>query len=370
MACSPDGRRRTHRGARRRRYRRVQLRAQRRVALARDVVPGEPPTGRRVGAEVRVAAPGGLLGEALPLGPPRASLPLASRAPWGAFARPAAAAVALALAVGSSGCVSVVGPSPRVTAAELGMGRGLVVTTSAPLEPRGAHVTMSEAREREALGGFDRPAVLLPVHAGDPGRPHVVVIHGINAAPGDVAPLTQAAIARGGPVSVLAWDDQRRRLDASADDLAGQLAGPLAGRPVRLEAHSMGARVALAAVARAHARRAALGPIELVLVAPHLGGSGAADGARWAPGFLASRIGGIRPGLDMGTRSAFQAELETLSLPPGTRIRVLLAEHDTIVDARAPGFRRVLERLGVEAEVISGAGHGDVLGPAAARRLP
>jgi hypothetical protein len=54
-------------------------------------------------------------------------------------------------------------------------------------------------------------------------------------------------------------------------------------------------------------------------------------------------------------------------LPPGTRVRVLVAEHDTIVDAAAPGFQRVLGRLGVEAEVIPGAGHTDVLGPAAER---
>lgn len=364
----------------------MDLRAQRRVAFARDAAPteaqgavgpsgvGPAPAPPRLGAAPAPPRLGpapaptdGLDAPGLPAlaaVAPRAS----ASAAWGAVARPiASAAVALSLAVGSSGCVSVVGPSSRLSAVELGVGRGAAVATGAPLQPRADHGALDEVAERRLLGGFDRPAVLAPVHAGDPRRAHVVVVHGINAAPGDVAPLTQAAIARGGPVSVLAWDDQRRRLDASADDLAAQLAGPLAGRPVRLEAHSMGARVALAAVARAHARGAALGPVELVLVAPHLGGSGAADGARWAPGFLAARIGGVRPGLDMGTHSAFQAELEALTLPPGTRVRVLVAEHDTIVDAAAPGFQRVLGRLGVEAEVIPGAGHTDVLGPAAER---
>ena len=79
--------------------------------------------------------------------------------------------------------------------------------------------TQNEAAEMAAVGGANKPGVLLP-QGGDPSRGTTVTIHGINGDPSDVLPLGERATKKGEATATFAWDDRSRRLGDSADDFA------------------------------------------------------------------------------------------------------------------------------------------------------
>lgn len=114
---------------------------------------------------------------------------------------------------------------------------------------------VSAVREDPLLGPDRRPAIV-PV-AGADGALHaerlpLLVVHGIQADFGDVAPL----IRRLGEdqdryqVHVVAYADVRRRTSKNGDDLARLLVDRFAGRPLAFVAHSMGGIVVRRALNR------------------------------------------------------------------------------------------------------------------------
>jgi pimeloyl-ACP methyl ester carboxylesterase len=241
------------------------------------------------------------------------------------------------------------------------------MTTQAPLrgavEGAGAPrlgAPLDESAETAVVGGSNRPGRLVELAPGAAGSPRTVTIHGINASPDAVASLSQAARARGEAVATFAWDDRHRRLTDSSRDLAAALADHVRAAPrapLTVEAHSMGARIAVLALSQLAERGTLEGPVTLRLIAPPLGGVPSADGARHAPDFLGDLFGGLRPGMDMGPSSDFQRALERVTLPANVRTVIYLGDRDPLARPDDPRLLAVARRLGAEVVVLEGEDH-------------
>ena len=245
------------------------------------------------------------------------------------------------------GCASV----PRLGASLSTLPSGQVV--AAPV--------IDEAAEQALLTAHGGRGVVVELLEGRAGARTRLVVHGINDAPRSMQPMVDEGRREGHRVLAFAYDDQFGRLGDAADDLARSLRAEWARQPglrLHLEAHSMGARVALVALARLHAAGDLGGPVDLDLLAPPLAGVRSADGARTAPA-LRDHIAGITPGLDMGPGSEFQAELAAIGRLPGVTTRVYAGSRDDIVDAGDPAFLSVVRSLGAEL-FVADAAHAEV----------
>ncbi len=111
------------------------------------------------------------------------------------------------------------------------------------------------AVSEDALLGPDRAPAILPVAdargAHHPRREPLLVVHGIKADFGDVAPLVaHLGAQRRYQVHVVAYADVKRRTSQNGDRLAGQLVARFRGRPLTIVAHSMGGIVVRRALNR------------------------------------------------------------------------------------------------------------------------
>src|ERR1700712_3070613 len=175
---------------------------------------------------------------------------------------------------------------------------------------------VSEAMERERVA-FDGRARLIDL-GGDERAGTTLTIHGINAAPDDVATLSNAGLARGERVMTLAYDDNFRRLQATADDFARQveaLQSMLARNTrLRIDAHSMGARVIVVALDRMQRAGRLQSSVDLHLIAPLLSGLRGANFSELTPLLLpfglSTLVKNAQPARDLARNSAFQRELE------------------------------------------------------------
>lgn len=227
---------------------------------------------------------------------------------------------------------------------------------------------VDETRESEIVGGNNRPGRLVQLAQGRNGA--TVTVHGINASPDHVGPLSQQAAQQGREVHTFAYDDRFRRLRDSSADLAQELGTWMdrnPGQPLNLRAHSMGGRVALGALAQLQEEGRLRGrPVHLDLIAPPLGGYQAADWARMDfTDALGASVPGMRPGKDMGTGSDFQQRLENLRLPENVTTRILVGDRDTVVDPNLPGFRRIAQNLRAQLIQVPGADHETIVARAA-----
>lgn len=216
---------------------------------------------------------------------------------------------------------------------------------------------LDEEAEARILGGRNRPGRMVQLAQGAPGAGTTLTIHGINASPADVQGLSEHAAGQGHAVHTFAYDDRFRRLEDSSADLATQLSQWMSqnpGQPLRIRAHSMGGRVALAALQQLHEEGRLTNRVTLDLIAPPLGGFGAANWARLDfLDALGPHIGGVRPGRDMGTSSPFQERLERSQIP-GVVTRIFLGEQDRLVDPRMPGFQAVAGRMRATQDYLPG----------------
>jgi hypothetical protein len=207
--------------------------------------------------------------------------------------------------------------------------------------------TLSEAFEQTVLGGL-HAGRLVTLFQGDPQRPLVITVHGINGSPEDLRPVIDLSIAQGKTTLIFAYDDQHRRLTDTTSDLSTEVMARLARAPIasmELIAHSMGSRVALAALGSLQRGGALTMPVTLQLIAPPLGGFDVANFASLAPAVVGQLVPGVEPGKDLGTESAFQAALEALRLPPLVRTTIFLGAADHVVDPTLVGFTRIVEHL-------------------------
>jgi hypothetical protein len=229
-------------------------------------------------------------------------------------------------------------------------------------------VVLDEGSERAILEGDGGRGRLVALSDGIPGRGTTITVHGVNAAPSDLQPLHERAARNRQRLLTFVYDDRFRRLRDSSRELATAIAKDQREHgdgPLTIEAHSMGARIALSALNELMTgqawRKNLEGRLSLHLIAPALGGIAAANIARLAPPPLARAIAGVAPGIDMGTRSAFQVGLETVDFPPSVRTDIYIGREDRAVDSEDVHFRLVAQRLHAEVIALPAVDHVSVI---------
>lgn len=242
----------------------------------------------------------------------------------------------------------------------------------APLLPGGAGLARSVDNEGEraivlANGDVGQLAVL---HEGSGTGETVITVHGINAGPDAVAPIHERAALRGARLLTFVYDDRRRRLVDSSEELARGISREIAlyrPRILDITGHSMGGRIAVSALGELSREGKLRGqPIELCLLAPALGGFAAANMAKGVPRVFDRLFAGVAPGKDMGSRSAFQASLDEVSLPENVRTRIFVGGRDRVIDAADPRFLGVARRLRASVVLVPGADHDTIVDRVAA----
>lgn len=262
--------------------------------------------------------------------------------------------VVAATVLGATGCVTVSTAYAPDLKAEL-------LTSATLFSPR----AITEEHEASILRGAHGRGVLVELSPGALGATTLVTIHGINAAPDTIQPLHERAQHDGARVLTFVYDDRHSRLTDASRSLAGELATWMKehpGQPLRIQAHSLGGRVALGALHRLNAEGALKSPVELTLLAPPLAGYASANGARFLPDFLARAIGGAMPGKDLGTNSDYQRMLEALELPSSVSAHIYLAAGDTIAAPDSPTNVKIAQHLRARLFWVEGAEHTSVVG--------
>ncbi len=200
-----------------------------------------------------------------------------------------------------------------------------------------------------------------------PDRPMTVTVHGINASPEAVRPLSDRAEKAGDKVKTFMYDDNYKRLGKSSEDLAKSLEKQLKenpGRPLRIDAHSMGGRIAMKALDILEKKGALAGrQVELNLIASPINGIGAANAANWAMGPL-SGIKNVSPGKDMGTSSRFQQDLNNITFGKNVKVRVFTGGKDDVVNQDS-SFDAMAKRLNAERVHLPNADHDTAVDEAA-----
>lgn len=230
---------------------------------------------------------------------------------------------------------------------------------------------ISEAQERGTVAAANG-AHLVPLSEGRPDRPMTVTVHGINASPDDVTSLSGRAIAAGDAVRTLAYDDQHTGLEATSRAFANDVGAWLRenpGRPLRIDAHSMGGRVALRGLHMLQQEGALNGrQVELNLIASPINGMSAANMAAMANLPLMGpirNIPGVVPGVDMGSLSGFQDRLNEVRFDDNVHVRVFTAGDDSIVNPNGD-FMSMVGRLEAVRVHLPNATHGNAPDHAAA----
>lgn len=203
---------------------------------------------------------------------------------------------------------------------------------------------------------------------GNSSRPIALSVHGINGAPEEVQPLIDHAVAEGQTTMTFCYDDRFGRLTDSSKALAEQVSRLIdenPGRPLEFSAHSMGSRVALAALDHLNRQGKLTMPVTLRMVAPTLGGYSSANFATLAPDFIGKLIAGVQPGKDMGSTSQFQRDLEEIRLPENVAVIVFTAGRDEVVEPRGERFDRIIENLGARVVHLPDADHMSAIEQAA-----
>jgi len=233
------------------------------------------------------------------------------------------------------------------------------------LTSRNVHIT--ESMERAWVTQSDGSRLI--DFAGNDRLGTTLTIHGMNAAPDDVAALSRAAQLRGERVLTVAYDDNFRRLQDTANDFAQHIAElnviTTPNARLRIDAHSMGARAAVVAVDRL--RRAGRLPrraLELQLIAPLLSGVPVA-GSAWLlrlflPFGLSQLVKNAEPARDLGPHSDFQRELESARFPAHVRVEIPRAQQDKFV-RNDTTLQKLAKRWRAHVSLLAGTTHRSVL---------
>ncbi len=203
--------------------------------------------------------------------------------------------------------------------------------------------------------------------------PMTVTVHGINNSPEGVKPLSDRAEKAGDKVKTFLYDDRNARLTKTSQDLANSLEKQLKanpGRPLRIDAHSMGGRVAMKALDILERKGALKGhQVELNLVASPINGLGWVDTVQGLkPPVLGPLMGkmipGDKPGMDMGTSSKFQKDLNDITFGKNVKVRVFTGGNDDVVN-RDENFEAMCKQLHAERVHFPKADHDTAVDEAA-----
>jgi hypothetical protein len=233
--------------------------------------------------------------------------------------------------------------------------------------------SVNETRETGIVDAKKGAGHLVPLSDGKPDRPTTVTVHGFTGNPDDVRPLSNRAAKAGDAVKTFAYDDTGRRLKQSSTELANGMAKWLQenpGRPLRIDAHSMGGRIALDAVDQLNKKGLLKGrQVELNLVASAINGDArgtAAYATTQIPltGQGLAQLPLIKSGQDMSKYSEFQKGLDNIKLPSNVKVRVFTGGEDGKVD-RDEKFDAMCKQLNAERVHFPKADHDTAVGEAA-----
>ena len=216
--------------------------------------------------------------------------------------------------------------------------------------------SLNRVSERIAVKKAHGRGTLIDVHTGRDGRPTVIAVHGIAGQPSDLAPLIQKAIDAGDTVKAFAYDDKFRSLENSSLDLALAIEEWGNVQPtgsLRIDAHSMGGRVAIGAVAILTTRGALTNSVELNLIAVPLAGIARANLVRLLPRFLPW----IRPLNGMASSSRYQRMIDHLQLPSTVEVNVFAGDQDTVFTHSTKKYRALVRVLHRTLHVFPNATH-------------
>ena len=231
--------------------------------------------------------------------------------------------------------------------------------------------SVDELREGMIAGTEKDGARLVSLAEGRKDRPMTVTIHGINASPDTVRSLSSRAAAAGDAVRTLAYDDRGKGLETTSQGLASDLGQWLAenpGRTLRMDAHSMGGRVALRALDLLRRQGKLSGrKVELNLIASPINGIAGANALHVAPPIVGDIVrGALGPSSsDMAPMSEFQDRLDEVRFPTNVQVRVFTGGNDGVVSADAD-FERLAGQLQAMRVHFPDADHDTAVGMAAA----
>ena len=225
-----------------------------------------------------------------------------------------------------------------------------------PVDARAVADRIGRSQVRIALKHTDNRGTLIDVHTGDVDQLTVIAVHGFRGQPADLSPLIEQAIGAGHTVKVFAYDDKFRSLDDSSRDLASAIQQWCATHPeapLRIDAHSMGGRIVLGALARMASEAALMRPIQINLIAVPLAGVESANWARVLPPFLPW----VRAWRGLASRAGYQRSLDRLELPVGVDVNVYAGGRDHVFRHSTAQYRALVERLRGRLHVFPGATH-------------
>ncbi|MCI0613392.1 alpha/beta hydrolase [bacterium] len=223
--------------------------------------------------------------------------------------------------------------------------------------------SVSEARETKIVEANKGKGKLVDLSPGKPDRPMTVTIHGINGSPNTVKSLSERAVRAGDAVKTFAYDDADRKLWKSSKDLSDNLekwCKDNPGRPLRIDAHSMGGRVAMHALDTLEQKGLLKDrKVELNLVASPINGTKSGELAMSDPGLFPDK-----PWKDMAPSGGFQKELNNIRFNDNVKVRVFTGGNDDIVN-RDADFNKMCKNLKAEKHHFKEANHDSTVDEAA-----
>lgn len=217
---------------------------------------------------------------------------------------------------------------------------------------------LTEKVERQILKDNDGNGRIVRLNDGVQGRGLHLSIHGLGASPGDMAPLTQRAEARGQTTAAYAYNDFHGDQKQNAQALASELKGWMAEHPgekVTIETHSLGGRTILAAFH--YLQESGEMPttaIDLKMIAPPLAGFGLLNLAMPLPIPVAKLIPGAAASRDMATGSGAQELLESVRLPENVQTTIFYGDNDNLINYTTRGAKQMAENLNAQVYYLAG----------------
>ena len=220
--------------------------------------------------------------------------------------------------------------------------------------------SLDQAFERSLMKKTHGHGALVPIHRGRPGGTTAILVHGIPGAPSSLAPLMESEIDAGSTVHAFAYDNRFRSLEESSADLAASIERWMdehPQQPLRLDAHSMGGRLALGALDLLGRRHRLNRAIELNLIASPIAGTRSAVFALAAPVFLPF----MRPLRGVAPTSQYQKMIDALRLPECVTVRVFVGGSDRVFEQTTKRYRHLVETLHGTLSVVADATHTSIL---------
>lgn len=217
---------------------------------------------------------------------------------------------------------------------------------------------LTEKAEKKILKETDGQGQIVRLKDGIPGRGIHLSIHGLGAHPGDMAPLTNRAEARGQTTATFAYNDFHGDQKQNAQSLASELKGWMAEHPgekLTVDTHSLGGRTILAAFH--YLQETGEMPktaIQLNMVSPPLAGFGLLNLALPLPIPVAKLIPGGAASRDMASGSGAQDLLETVRLPNNVKTTIFYGDNDNLIDYTTKGAQKMADNLNAQVYYLAG----------------